>query len=81
VIRVDPDRLAVQTGREVADHPPALALVRVRATVQDGPDLVGGGEQHPPGGEGVDEAGQGAVGVGSPYRCLEQEHPHQGRQR
>ncbi len=81
VVGGDADRLAVETGREVADHPPVAVVVGVRAAVEEGAHLAARGDQHPAPDERVDEAGQRLVRVGPVDVGLEQEQPDQGLER
>ena len=63
VVGGDPDQLAVETRRQVADDPPVVVVVGVRAAVEERPHLAAGATSMPPATSGVDQPGERAVGV------------------
>jgi len=72
-----PDRLAVETGCQVADHPPVAGVVGVRPAVQDRAGLATRRlDQAAP-----DRPGERSDGGPLVDRGLQEEEPHQGRQR
>jgi hypothetical protein len=81
VVGRHPNQLSVETGCQVADHPPVVVVVGVGPAVEQGSHLAAGADQHAAGDQRVDQAGQGTIGVGTVDVGLQQEEPGQGRQR
>ncbi len=81
VVGGDPDHLAVETRRQVADDPPVVVVVGVRAAVEESTYLAAGADEHAAGHEGVDQPRERPVGVGPVDLGLQQEQPDQGLQR
>ena len=81
VVGTDPLRRTVQPGGEVGDDPQVLVVGGVGPHVEAGGDLADALLEQALRAQVVDQAGQCRLGRREPDRHLQQEQPHQRRQR